>query len=145
MKSVDYFEKTVIELATLAAIGGFSYLGIELLYRGYTHGTMFFVGGLCFVLVGLINEFFPWDMALTSQMLLASCLITVIEYISGLILNCVLHLNVWDYSHMPYNIHGQVCLLFSIGWFFLSAIAIIVDDILRWKLFNEDKPRYKIF
>ena len=36
-----------------------------------------------------------------------------------------------DYSNMPFNVLGQVCLPFSIIWFFLSYVAIRLDDWLR--------------
>lgn len=40
----------------LFGIGGFLYYAIEILWRGYSHWTMFILGGLCFILVGFINE-----------------------------------------------------------------------------------------
>lgn len=136
--------KKLIQNAVLFLIGGTAYFIIELLFRGYSHWTMFIVGGLCFLLIGGINEYLPWDMALTSQMIIASLLITSVELISGLIVNKLLGWGVWDYSHMPYNLFGQVCLLFSVLWFFLSAVGIVLDDYLRYWLFGWEKPKYRI-
>ena len=53
-----------------------------------------------------------------------------------------LGLNIWDYSNMPLNLWGQICLPFSCLWFFLSAVAIILDDELRYNIFGEEKPHY---
>lgn len=53
-----------------------------------------------------------------------SALITGIEYIFGVIFNIILKKNVWDYSRMPFNISGQVCILYSFFWMLLSLIAI---------------------
>ena len=106
---------------------------------------MFLPGVVCFYLIGLINEFYPWDMPLISQMFISSIIITTLEFIFGVILNIWLKLGIWDYSNMPYNLCGQICLLFSILWFLLSSVAIILDDFVRWKLFGEEKPRYHIF
>ena len=39
----------------LFLIGGGIYLAIELWWRGYSHPSMFVLGGICFVFVGLIN------------------------------------------------------------------------------------------
>ena len=39
--------------------GGLLYLLLELLWRGWTHWTMFFLGGACFICLGLINEVLP--------------------------------------------------------------------------------------
>ena len=124
--------------------GGFAYGGIEILFRGYSHISMFAAGGLCFILIGLINEIFSWDVAFVSQMVISSFIITAVEFIFGLIVNVWLGL-VWDYSDLPYNLMGQTCLLFSIIWFFLSPLAILADDYLRYRLLGEEKPRYKIF
>jgi uncharacterized membrane protein len=137
--------KNLIKALILFLVGGFAYVGIELLYRGRSHPSMFLVGGLCFVGVGEINELYPWDMPLISQMFLSTLLVTAIEFVSGCILNLWLHLGVWDYSNLPYNLLGQICLLFSIIWFFLSLVGIFLDDIIRWKLFHEKKPKYHIF
>ena len=43
---------------------------------------------------------------------------------------------------LPFNILGQISLPFSLIWFLLSGVIIIVDDYLRYKLFKEDKPKY---
>lgn len=132
-----------IKNISLFLIGGLLYYFIEVLYRGYSHYSMFFVGGICFFLIGLLNEFYTWDTAFVSQMFLSSIIITIVEFISGCILNIWLGLNVWSYYHMPYNLLGQVCLLFSILWFFLSAIGILLDDWLRYFIWKEEKPHYK--
>ena len=135
----------LIQFLTLFIIGGSVYVMIELAFRGRSHWTMFLLGGFCFYLIGLINEFYPWDMPLISQMFISSIIITTLEFIFGVILNIWLKLGIWDYSNMPYNLCGQICLLFSILWFLLSSVAIILDDFVRWKLFGEEKPRYHIF
>lgn len=137
--------KQILKYIILFSIGGLLYCGIEMLWRGRTHWTMFFVGGLCFILCGSINEIFDWQMPLWKQMLICAAGITLIEFISGVIINIVLKLNVWDYSHLPLNICGQVCLLYSFFWFILSCAAIVLDDWLRYWLFKEEKPHYIIF
>jgi uncharacterized membrane protein len=137
--------KNLFKKLVLILYGGCAYVLVELIYRGYSHPSMFLVGGICFVGIGEINEFYPWDMPLISQMFISSVFVTAIEFISGCILNLWLKLGVWDYSQMPYNLCGQICLLFSIWWFFLSFIGIFLDDYIRWKVFNEEKPRYHIF
>ena len=135
----------ILKYIILLFIGGTIYWFIEILYRGYSHYSMFILGGVCFVACGLINEKFSWDMPLWKQMGIATIIITVLEFIVGVIVNLILKLNVWDYSNLPFNILGQICLPFSIIWFFLSAVAIVLDDWLRYKMFKEEKPRYKLF
>lgn len=134
--------KKILQAIVLAGIGGTVYMLLEAMWRGYTHWAMFFVGGLCFLCVGAINEIVPWEMSLYQQMFIGAVVITSIEFASGCILNLLLGLNIWDYSNLPGNILGQICLPFTILWFFLSLVAIVLDDWLRWKLFGEEKPHY---
>lgn len=134
-----------IKLLALMAAGGLIYIAIELICRGHTHWTMFIVGGVCFVLVGGLNEWFPWEMSIVKQMFISALVITAVEFVAGLILNVWLGLGIWDYSNMPFNILGQICLPFTGAWFLLSLPAIVVDDLLRWKLFGERFPEYHFF
>ncbi len=125
-------------------IGGYTYCGIELLFRGFTHISMLAAGGICFILIGSMNEAFPRRISLLSQMVLSAVIITAVEFLSGLIVNVWLGLNVWDYSKLPYNFMGQICLLYANIWFVLSLAAILLDDFLRYFLLGEEKPHYKI-
>ena len=145
MKELKKFFLLIPKVVLLFVFGGLMYMGVEILFRGYTHFSMFFVGGLCFVLVGGINEKLPWNMAFVSQMMIASLLVTAVEFFAGVILNLVLGLGVWDYSTLPYNLLGQISLIFSVGWFFLSAVGILLDDWLRYLIYGEELPHYKIF
>jgi uncharacterized membrane protein len=127
----------------LFLIGGISYYLIEILWRGYSHLSMFMLGGICFVLIGLINEFYDWNMPLWKQMLIACLVVTVAEFVAGVILNIWLGLDIWDYSNLTFNLLGQISLQYSILWFFLSLPAIVLDDWLRYWLFEEERPHYK--
>lgn len=137
---IDRFIKPSI----LFAIGGFIYMLIELIWRGYTHWTMGITGGICFVLIGFINEFYTYKMSLVNQMFISSIIITIIEFFVGCIVNLGLGWNVWDYSSLPFNILGQICIPYMFLWFLLSCVAIILDDYLRYWLFKEEKPHYNI-
>lgn len=132
----------IVKTYYLMMFGGSVYAQIEIIYRGYTDISMFFVGGICFILIGLINEIV--DVSITTQMIISAIFIVVIEFISGYFLNIVLGLNIWDYSSLPYNFHGQICLLFFNLWILLSFVGIIFDDVLRNILFNENYPQYRL-
>lgn len=139
---MDYFTKTLKPL-TLFCVGGWVYTFIEILWRGYTHWTMFFLGGICFVILGLINEIFSWTLGFVWQCLIGATAITVCEFIAGLVLNVWLGMGVWDYSNVPLNLLGQICLPYFLLWIPLSAVGIVLDDILRWRWFGEERPQYK--
>jgi len=105
---------------------------------------MFVIGGICFVLIGLINEYLSFETPLWKQQLIAAVIVTSVELIAGLIVNVWLGLNVWNYNNLRFNFIGQICLEYSFLWFLLSGVGIVADDWLRWKLFKEEKPRYKL-
>ena len=96
------------------------------------------------MLVGLINEHNRGRIPLLLQMLISAIIITVLEFMTGYIVNIKMGLGVWDYSELPYNIMGQVCLLYTVLWFFLSYVCIVTDDKLREVLFGEEKQKYRI-
>ena len=121
------------------------YFLIELFWRGHSHWTMAVMGGVCFILIGDINEFIPWNMPLILQGGIGSAVITSMELVCGVILNIWLKLDIWDYSTMPFNFLGQICLPFSLLWVALSIAAVILDDWLRYWLFKEERPTYKFF
>lgn len=134
----------VFKYTFLFLIGGFAYYFLEIATRGYSHYSMIICGGLCFIFSGLLNQIFGWEIALISQMVISSLIITSLEFITGIIVNLCFRLNVWDYSDIPYNILGQVCLKYTLIWFLLSLVCIFVDDWIRYALFGEEKPRYKL-
>lgn len=136
--------RLITKYMILFLVGGLIYLAIELLFRGYTFLSMGVVGGICFVLSGSVNEHFRWDTPIWLQMLICCVLITLVEFISGCLLNLALGLQIWDYSNQPFNLYGQICPVFSLCWYFLSAPAIVLDDYLRYWFFGEEYPRYKL-
>lgn len=134
----------------LFAIGGSIYALIELIYKsvipthGTTHWSMFVVGGIMFLAVGGINEFIPWEMPLLFQGIIGAAMITVTELLMGLYLNVYLGLGVWNYSHFPLNLCGQICLPFSLLWILLAMVAVVLDDFLLYCLFDGERPHYKM-
>lgn len=137
--------RKLVKFLILLSSGGLIYVLIELLYRGRSHWSMFLVGGICFVLIGGLNNWFPWNWSILRQMGISAAIVTAVEFVSGILLNMVLNLDVWDYSNMPFNIYGQICLPFTVIWFFLSFLAIVADDFLRWLWFKERFPEYHLF
>lgn len=134
--------KIITKYLFLGVIGAIIYMNLEILWRGYTHWTMGVLGGICFICLGLINEILSWETPLVLQMFIGGTIITVLELITGCIVNLWLGWNIWNYTWQP-NLWGQISLYSSIGWIGLSLIGIVLDDYLRFWLFHEDKPRYK--
>lgn len=103
--------------------GFFLYAMIEITARGYTHWTMALTGGAVLTMLYLLFNYAPDGLPLPVQYLLGALVITAAELMVGLWVNERLHWNVWDYSELPLNFRGQVCLLYSMFWFFLCIPA----------------------
>lgn len=118
--------------------GGLSYGLLEIMWRGSTHISMFFVGGLCFLMINFVNEHELFGGNMLLQAPFCAVLVTGAELVSGIFINRALKLNVWDYSDMPFNLWGQICLPFSCIWLLLSIPAGIVSAGLRRVMFGEE-------
>ncbi|MCL2401764.1 MAG: putative ABC transporter permease [Oscillospiraceae bacterium] len=120
--------KTVSVYVLIFLTGGIVYCMLELLFRQRTHLSMFFVGGLCVVLLNIIatkSRVAPWK-----KWIAAGALITTAEFIAGAVVNIWLGLNVWDYSHMRMNLMGQISLSFSLLWVLLSIPTIKILEVI---------------
>ena len=121
--------------AVMAYVGGMLYVGLELLWRGWSHGSMFVVGGLCFLLLGEIHRRYG-QAPLLMQAVLGAAAITTMELLSGLFINVFLGLRVWDYSSLPYNLLGQVCLSYFFLWIWVAMAGGALEGRLRSRLFR---------
>ena len=111
--------------------GGCAYMGVELAWRGWSHSSMFLAGGVCFLLLGQLQQVQPRLHWLPRAMVGAG-IITGVELLAGLLVNR--DYGVWDYRHVPGNFHGQVCLPFSLLWIPLSLGAMGLYSLLERRL-----------
>lgn len=52
----------------------------------------------------------------------------------------------WDYSNLPLNYDGIICVPFSVAWLFLSVAAIFLADCINYYVLEEgERPRYILF
>ena len=111
----------IVRQFLLFLIGGASYVTLEYLWRGWSHGSMFLAGGCCFLLLGKLNTVRP-RLKLPLRGLVGAGIITMVELLAGLLFNR--GYEVWDYRHLPGNYHGQICLPFFLLWIPLSLAAM---------------------
>ncbi len=102
-------------------IGGLGYVTLEFIWRGWSHGSMFLAGGTCFLLLGKLNGLRPRP-ALPLRAMIGGGIITMVELLAGLLFNR--SYRVWDYRHLPFNFHGQICLRYFLLWVPLSLFAM---------------------
>ncbi len=121
-----FFLKEVIplryyELFFAFFMGFFLYALVEIAGRGYTHWTMCLTGGMILAVLYTISR--RSAMPLIRYCFTGSLLITAVELPVGIFDNLIMHWEVWDYSDLPFNFLGQICLFFSLYWFLLCIPA----------------------
>jgi hypothetical protein len=145
---------------------GLFYLGIELFSRagrqelvglvlmspkpiqplslaGWTSIWMLFVGGFAAWSIGFIDTFKSFaKQKLIIKILVCGLIITATEFFSGLVLNIYLELALWDYSHVRYNLLGQITIRSATAFTLLGPLVLWLNNFLRYKLFDEPK-RYR--
>ncbi len=112
----------ILKQVLLFSLGGGAYVILELLYRGYSHGSMFLAGGLCFLLIGGLK-----DLPLGTAVVLGVLSVTAVELLTGLVVNR--NYTVWDYRDQWGNFLGQICPLFMAIWVPVTAAGLYL---YRW-------------
>lgn len=101
--------------------------------RGFLYGPFcpIYGFGVVFMLVSLhsfINN-------LLLLFIGATVLTSLIEYITGFVLEKVFKSKWWDYTEDPFNLHGRICLGFSLLWGAASVIVIkVIHPIIQYLL-----------
>jgi len=146
-KKILWVIEHLAKYSALFLVYGIIYFTIESLYKGHlTHPLMFAVGGIVGILIGMINNLFDMDTDFILQCFVGMMIVLIIECVIGYQFNIIEGWGMWDYSHVPFNyVGGQICIPFAIAWFILSGVCIVLDDELRYRLFNDEKPYYVIW
>lgn len=149
--------KTFITLCLLFIVGGTCGWAIELFFRRFVHKKWVnpgFLAGPCLPLYGtgvvflyiicsldysfIANE--VWRAVFVIALITA--VMTLVEYITGLIFIVGLKVKLWDYSKRPGNIQGIICPLFTFFWGVIgAAYCLFVHPLLMkavaWINLNE--------
>ena len=110
-------------------MGFFIYSLIEIVCRGFTHWTMSLTGGFVLALLYAVNS--RRTITLIRSCFVGSLIITALEFAVGVFDNLIMDWNVWDYSDMPLNLLGQICLPFTGLWFALCIPAYFLCRFIR--------------
>ncbi len=146
MQITNKFEIAFLALAFLFMVGSMAGWVIELFFRRFISNKNperkwinpgFLVGpylplygfGLVALFVMAILPYVGRDysegltvMQVVLTILAMGLIMTIIEYIAGLIFIKGLKIKLWDYSDEPCNLQGIICLRFSIIWTVLAAV-----------------------
>ena len=124
-----FFYPTAVAAITFI-IGAVGYYLIEILYRGHSHWTMALCGGLSLLTICYTDKKLK-NKSIVLRALIGAIIITAIEFICGCIVNIGFGMSVWDYSNTPFNLLGQICLIYSFFWFLISAFICGIFSIAR--------------
>ena len=118
----------LLQKTALFFLGGGAYVGLELLYRGRSHGSMFLAGGASLLLIGQLNHVTP-RLPPALRAVAGAGIITMVELAAGLLFNR--DYRVWDYRSQPGNWLGQICPRFFLLWVGLAALVLWLYDPLE--------------
>ena len=104
-------------------LGGFGYMTLEFVWRGWSHGSMFLLGGACFLLIGKLNRCLR-RITPALRLMAFSGIITALELLTGLLVNR--DHTVWDYRNLPLQFRGQICVPYALLWIPVSFLAMIL-------------------
>ena len=124
---------TIFYYVTLFSIYSFMGWIVEVIYRsitqrkfvnaGFLFGPFVPLYGFGALFIIMLQHFFQsWH--LMPRLFIFGLALTVIEYMVGYFAEKIFKLTLWDYSEYKFNLHGRVCLLFSIIWAALAFIFI---------------------
>ena len=94
--------------------------------RGFLNGPVCPIYGVGVVIVLFFLEPLRKN---TVLLFVGSVLLTsLLEWLTGFVLEKIFHQRWWDYSNEPFNLGGYICLRFSIAW---GLACLIVVDIIH--------------
>jgi hypothetical protein len=121
----EVFFMGFVKQILLFGIGGTGYVGLELLWRGRSHGSMFLLGGLCFLLLGTLRRLVK--ISLIFRLMIGAACVTVLELLTGLAVNR--NYQVWDYRGLPLHYRGQICLIYSLLWIPVCFLGMMLHGL----------------
>lgn len=95
--------------------------------RGFLAGPICPIYGFGALLILSLDSFIRSE-AMSLYISIASAIIftTALEYITGYAMEKFLNTKAWDYSNEVLNLHGRICLKFSLFWGMLACMQLII-------------------
>lgn len=103
-----------------------SYFQKKWVNRGFMRGPYIPLYGTGALMVTYIT--LPVKHSILLTFVIGAISATILEYITGVCMEALFKVRYWDYSDHRFNINGQVCLLNTIEWGFLSVFLVFVLD-----------------
>ncbi len=133
-----FFMKRFSEYLFLGALGGSAYYMIEILFRGYSHWSMFLLAGTCMIFFAQQGIWVQWKDPMWRQFLRSMLFLLCGEFITGILVNGIFQWQVWDYSDEPFNLFGQICLLYAVFFSGLCVVGIWCARFVAERVYREE-------
>lgn len=132
----------LVKILSIGVFSGIVYISLELLFRGRTDITMFFLAFMVgIILMHLNDEFFEYTTPFEFQVLAGTLVSTCFEFIFGVMFNQ--NFEIWDYRNLPGTfLFGQLNILFVGIWALICMIGIPILDTLQWRFGLGQRPYY---
>lgn len=127
---MSYFNDIFIYIMLYSFIGWCCEVGYafknqkKFVNRGFLHGPICPIYGVCALTIISILQSFKTNIFILY--IVATIVISVIEYFTGYFLEKTFKTKYWDYTEDPFNLHGRICLHFSLMWGALAVLAVKV-------------------
>ena len=90
--------------------------------RGFLNGPVIPIYGSGAIAILFVT--LPVRNHLVAVFLLGMLAATVLEYITGAVMEAIFKVRYWDYSNNPLNLNGYICLGTSLAWGVLSVVLV---------------------
>lgn len=110
--------------------------------QSFLYGPFCAIYGLGAVVIIVALQYFKKSY---NRLFLGGCIVgSVLEYLISWIGEIIFNVKWWDYSELPLNLNGRICLLYAVFWGGLSLYLMVslnpkVDNMINWL-----KPKLKI-
>lgn len=103
--------------------------------QSFLYGPFCAIYGIGAVVIILSLQYFKKNY---KTLFFGGCLVgSILEYVISWIGEAILNVKWWDYSNMPLNLNGRICLAYSVFWGILALYLIIslnpkIDKLINW-------------
>lgn len=90
--------------------------------RGFVFGPFCIIYGFSMLTLIILLDCIKHRVVI--YFLCSICLISILEFITGFAMERTYNNRWWDYSNVPFNLNGYICLSISVIWGFLALLVI---------------------
>lgn len=103
--------------------------------RGFLNGPYCPIYGVG--VMTIIYFVFPLKNNMFILFIASMILTSILEFLTGFVLEKIFHYRWWDYSDVPFNLCGYICLKFSIIWGLACVLVVdiihpVVESVISW-------------